>query len=208
MKLLLFSEAPEYNFQEQFEDFFQIPMKNLKVAFIPNARDLTVPTKRQHATENLEKIVSLGFDVEEIDLLNTDKTKLKKILETKDIIWMHGGFVSNLAKAMRVSGLTEYLEKLLDDGLMYVGSSAGSMVLGENLDTAVWLGGEEDSEAKNYEGLGFVDFNIYPHYNPKLKKEIWKFTKQGEIYYLLEDGQAIGVKDGDIKQYGDIETIK
>ncbi len=208
MKLLLFSEAPESNFQEQFEDFFRVSIKNLKVAFIPNARDLTIPEKRQHATENLGKIVSLGFDVEEIDLLNTDKTALKKLLKTKDVIWMHGGFVSNLAKAMQVSGLTGYLDELLEDGLMYVGSSAGSMVLGESLDVAVWFGGDEDPETKNYKGLGFINFHIYSHYNSELKKEILKFAKQGETYYLLEDGQSIGVKDGGIKMYGDIETIK
>lgn len=202
MELLLFSEAPGPDFSKIFEEFFGTPVKGLKLAYIPNARDLTIPEKRENATENKETIEALGFVVEEIDLLKIGGKNLLDKLKNKDVIWMNGGYVSNLIKAINTSALRDYLYELLDVGLKYVGSSAGSMVAGKNLDSAVWYPGENDQAAKNLTGLGLVDFQIIPHYNNEFVSDIEKNAVKGEKYYLLTDEQAIGIRDDEFIFFG------
>lgn len=201
-ELLLFSETLESNFTETFEQFFGTKIERLKVAYIPNARDLTNLVKRQHATENRVRIEKLGFEVEEIDLLKVDRTQLRKKLESKDVIWMQGGLVSNLIKAIDYSGLRDYINKLLTSGLKYVGSSAGSMIIGNNLDSAAWFPSENDIAVEGLHGLGLVDFQIVPHYNRNFGSAVKENADPGEQYYLLTDEQAIGVRGSEIVFYG------
>lgn len=174
----------------------------MKLAYVPNARDLTIVEKRKRATDNRKTIEDLGFDVEEVDLLNIAGQKLKEKLATKDVLWMNGGYASNLVKAINSSGMRRCIKELLDSGLMYVGSSAGSMIAGDKLDSAVWYPGGEDLGAQGLNGLGLVDFQIIPHYKDDYREQVEQNAITGETYYLLTDEQAIGVRDNDISFYG------
>lgn len=206
MNLLLFSQVLEPSFVKTFEDFFNVPIKGLKVAYVPNARDLSIPEKRKHATENRIRMEKLGFDVEEINLLKITGDNLLKKLEDKDVIWFQGGYVSNLVKAIDSSGLRGHIKDFLENGLKYVGSSAGSLVLAKSLDSATWYPGGEDPEANKLQGLGLVDFQIIPHYKEEFVVAVEKNAVPGEKYYLLTDNQAIGIRDSETVFYG--EPIK
>lgn len=190
MKLLLFSQAPLKNFKEQFEAFFSVPAHG-KLAFIPNARDEVVAQQKQ------QRLLSeVGFDVEEIDLLKITGQALKEKLMQKRVIFMDGGFCNRLIHAVNESGLRSFFPELLENGLLYVGSSAGSMIASPRLETAEWFIGEEEPGASKLAGLGYVRFNIYPHFRKELQEQVQKFLKPDEKYYFLYDGQALGVKDG------------
>lgn len=201
MKLLLCSQAPTENFRAQFERFFGIPVRGTTVAYVPNARDLNNPLERVAATASRIKIQLLGFNVEEVDLLKTRGLSLNAKLQKKQVIWMHGGMAVNLIRAVDTSGLRELLPGLLQQGLCYVGSSAGSMIVSKTLDTAVWFVGEEEPEAKGLLGLGYVDFDIYPHYRDELKEKLQPFLDPNKQYYFLKDGEAIAYDNGKIERY-------
>ena len=108
---------------------------------------------------------------------------------------MNGGDTIYLDRWMRESGLAELLPSL---DLVYVGLSAGSLVMSPSVadDFASWtrpVGGE---------GLGIVDFEIFPHLdNPDLPEntmadaERWAAGLTGSGY-AIDDETAIKVVDG------------
>ena len=76
---------------------------------------------------------------------------------------------------MRASGLSELVrQRVNDEGALYVGASAGSIVAGRTIRTALWkgwddpkaAGPEADWEADGaYDALGLVDVSFFPHYD-------------------------------------------
>jgi dipeptidase E len=116
-------------------------------------------------------------------------------VEQADVLLVNGGDTIYLDRWMRESGLADLLPSL---DLVYVGLSAGSMVMSPSVadDFASWtrpIGGE---------GLGVVDFEIFPHLdNPDLPQNTtadaqrWAaaLTRSG---YAIDDETAIKVVDG------------
>ena len=116
-------------------------------------------------------------------------------VEQADVLLVNGGDTIYLDRWMRESGLADLLPSL---DLVYVGLSAGSMVMSPSVadDFASWtrpVGGE---------GLGVVDFEIFPHLdNPDLPQnttadaERWAagLTRSG---YAIDDETAIKVVGG------------
>jgi peptidase E len=99
------------------------------------------------------------------------------------------------------------LPKLLDEGALYVGSSAGSMITSKTLELAEWYIGEEERGSSLIPGLGLIDFEIYPHYEESLLPQI-KSKFKGKDLYLLKNGEAILIEDNNIKVFGEERTIK
>jgi dipeptidase E len=116
-------------------------------------------------------------------------------VEHADVLLVNGGDTIYLDRWMRESGLAELLPSL---DLVYVGLSAGSLVMSPSVADvfASWtrpVGGE---------GLGFVDFEIFPHLdNPDLPQntttdaEPWASGLTGPGY-AIDDETAIRVVDG------------
>jgi dipeptidase E len=116
-------------------------------------------------------------------------------VEEADVLLVNGGDTIYLDRWMRESGLAELLPSL---DLVYVALSAGSLVMSPAVGDifASWtrpVGGE---------GLGFVDFEIFPHLdNPDLPQnttadaERWAAGLTGPGY-AIDDETAIKVVDG------------
>jgi dipeptidase E len=116
-------------------------------------------------------------------------------VEQADVLLVNGGDTIYLDRWMRESGLADLLPSL---DLVYVGLSAGSLVMSPSVadDFASWtrpVGGE---------GLGVVDFEIFPHLdNPDLPQnttadaERWAAGLTGSGY-AIDDETAIKVVDG------------
>jgi dipeptidase E len=116
-------------------------------------------------------------------------------VEQADALLVNGGDTIYLDRWMRESGLAALLPEL---DLVYVGLSAGSLVMSPEVKDvfASW------TSPAGGEGLGFVDFEIFPHLdNPDLPEnttadaERWAaaLTRPG---YAIDDETAIKVVDG------------
>lgn len=100
--------------------------------------------------------------------------------------------------------LEKVIPQYLEQGKIYVGSSAGSMICSYTQNVAEWLIGEEEYGASLIPGLGLIDFEIYPHYKEELLPQIesnWR-KSNGELR-LLRDGDAITVTDNKIATLGE-----
>ena len=99
-------------------------------------------------------------------------------LSAFDAIFVSGGDSAVLCREMVRTGFDKVLKMAIDDGLVYVGISAGSMYAAGNLDN----------------GLHIIMNPIIPHWGGKKVTEITNSST--EIY--LSDGQALYIENAEI----------
>lgn len=116
---------------------------------------------------------------------------------------MVGGNTFYLLYHARKSEFDRLVKEWVQAGKLYIGSSAGSMIVGPTID----FKGDVDDEYKylcdgNYDAFGLVDFAIFPHYNNSEHKEntdhILAESKEAQYSMIsLRDSQAVMVKGKD-----------
>ncbi len=210
MKLFLTSSTITPNLIEPFEKFIGKSSKNLTCAFIPDA-GLKFEDDSSWIDEEMNEVIQdLQWRVEKISLANETPDTLKKLLNY-DVIYVNGGYSGYLAQVMRKSGFDILLPELLTKGVIYVGSSGGSMVLSRVQDSASFYFGEPEPEALEIGGLGVVDFEVYPIHDDRWTEDLVQKIKEHRNthlkYYIVRDGQAISVQDTEITLYGDVLVL-
>jgi dipeptidase E len=143
---------------------------------------------------------SLGV-LELTALPSIDKEFWLPAVQETDVLLVNGGDALYLSYWMKQSGLADLFASLKPE-LVYVGLSAGSMVMTPNIgeDFVVWkppTGGDET--------LGVVDFSIFPHLdhvdlpeNTMADAEKW-FANMSVPAYAIDDQTAIKVVDGNVE---------
>lgn len=146
-----------------FELFDKKP-KKLKGAIITNAKDKKEPKERE------QKLDALQVDLAKIGLKNTvfvdllehkNPRKLGDHLASFDYLYVAGGNSFDLLSAMRKSGFDHVVEDLLDVGQVYIGESAGAVVVGPSMRGFECV--DETAEKHRNKGLGLIDTIIVPH---------------------------------------------
>jgi len=141
-----------------------IPRPGASVAFIPTAAS-PYPI-RPWIDADRDALVGLGYRVTDVDIEMRTVNDLRAELSTFDVIFVAGGLVSYLAEQSRRSGFNAIIRGLLRDGKVYVGSSAGSMILGPTVEPFIE---EEMAELpagfviESAECINLVDYVILPH---------------------------------------------
>jgi len=132
-------------------------------------------------------------------LPSIDKELWVPMVKETDVLLVNGGDPLYLCYWMRQSGLAGLLPSLRT---VYVGLSAGSMVMAPNIGEFFvgWTppnGGDET--------LSLVDFAMFPHldhemlpYNTMANAERWPAGMQGPAY-AIDDQTAIKVIDGEVE---------
>ena len=202
MKLFLTSSTITPELISDFETFSGKPINSIEAAFIPDA-GYTPQIKDKTWIENeyLELVNDLNWKVDLFPLETKTREDLD-LLFNYDVIYVNGGFSGYLAQIMRRSGFDKILPALLKSNVIYVGSSAGSMVMSEIQDASSWYIGEPEPEAIDIPGLGYINFQIYPHYRDELYTPIIANINPEIDYILLRDGQAVQINDNDINYLG------
>jgi len=226
MKLLLTSNGITSPEIENALTTFIDGRTNLRVAIIPTASDLikwvlekeedTAPydsvaklLKETGSLENLPQYLyykNKEYDVIFVDL-KEDPTTIKEKLQNIDIIDVLGGDINWLLDWSKKSGFNKYLKDLLNDGVIYCGSSAGSALVTPDIGLDWW----ESKWKLDHIGLGIVDFCLAVHQKEEdlVKNEealTIKRSRYGIDYswniYLLQDGQALMVNGDTVEHIG------
>jgi len=156
MKLYLTSVASEMLDKIDFEG-------KTNVAFIPTAAE---PYEDKWFVEKDKKaLIDAGLDVTVVDLVGKTQEQVSKELAEFEIIFVAGGNTFYLLEMMNRCGFKDVLKKLLLQGVIYVGSSAGSIVLCPDIDYVKELDDASKTKLDSSNGLGFVDFYVLPHYD-------------------------------------------
>lgn len=199
MKLFLASEAKHPDTIKNLEKFVG-GLKGKKIAYIVTAAN-GEGWGSWKDSGTLKMIIDAGADVETIQLEDHLNNDIISKLSNIDILWMAGGMVGYLAYWINRLELKDKIRKILESGVLYVGSSAGSMITFSSLEMAEWYIGETEPGVKHIPGLGLVDFEFYPHYEEGMLPEIKKIYT-GKKMYLVKNGEAIIVEDEKVKVIG------
>ncbi len=212
-KTLLLTSGGMPQMKDEIIKLLQKPAYDVTVAFITTAYKYKLEEDPNYVNIDLQIMEDeLGFNVEKIDIEGKKELELMKLLELKDIIFVAGGNTFYLLKAMRDCHFEKVLRKLLKQGKVYIGVSAGSIVAGRTIKTAEWKNADKNFiHLKNLKGLNLVPFDIFVHYQPEhvemIKQKIKNPKKRANKLRILTDDQAILVQGKEVDLIGDGEAI-
>lgn len=175
-------------------DYLPKPPKDLSILFIPTAAN---PYKEKDwMSVDRKKLVDLGFIVTNFNLKGKNEDKVRNAVANTDIVFVSGGNAFYLLKYVRKSGFDRVVKDLINKNLIYIGSSAGSVILGPNIEPMKYL---DDSsyitKSTENKGLGIIEYVILPHFdNKKYDSYYKKLIKEYKDKYDLKplnDNQAI-----------------
>lgn len=116
-----------------------------------------------------EALTAFGLDLVEIDLTVLTGDALAAAVADLDAVYLAGGNTFVLLHHLRVSGLDELLPQLLDDGMLYLGASAGAVVAGSDIEPLGLMDDPDEApQLDSTRGLGLVDAVLLPHADGQL----------------------------------------
>ncbi len=179
--------------------------RELNVLFITTAANPYLDKPWMEADR--KKLVELGFRVVDLDLNGKTKSELSNILNDVNIVFVAGGNTFYLLEKARESGFDILIKKLVDHGVWYVGSSAGSVIAGPDIEPVAIFDDPKQANLKTTKGFSLVNFVVLPHFGkPKYGANHKNIMKQfGSTYTLvpLKDTQALFIHD---EQYQFIDS--
>jgi len=201
MKLLLTSAGVNVGRGEILK-ILPRPANQLKLAHVITASKPEL--KKEYAERDKQRMIDLGFEVEDVDIKGKNKTELRRIFADKDVICVQGGNTFYLLKAVKESGFDTVVKECVDAGKIYIGVSAGSYIACPTIEQAIW----KDPHINrfgfiDFAALNFIPFLIYAHFTEndrELIEKVVKTTKYPAV--ALSDTQAVLVVDGKWKVVG------
>lgn len=179
-----------------------------KVIFIANAADNDKGDKWWIKTDR-DAFLKLGCKLIDIDLRTITKKDLSKLLKEADVVHFCGGSVIYLICIIKERGFAKLItDAVRKDKIIYTGTSAGSMIVAEDLTIDAYDPEEKEFVArmKDNSGLGLVNFLIIPHANSKhfakgnakMVSELPDIKSKQPLFFIY-DGQAVLVDNKGIK---------
>jgi len=170
--------------------------KDLRVLFIPTAADTY--DDKWFVDKDRDALLEKGFQIKELDIKNKTKEELEKEVKDIDIIFIAGGNTFYLSHQVSKSGFDKIIKDSLENGIIYVGSSAGSVLMCPTIEPVALIDDPSVVELDNYDGLGLFNKVILPHLGEeKHKEELEQIQKDFSNleFIVLKDNQAVVVDD-------------
>jgi len=160
-----------------------------KVLFIPTAS--RTESELYYVEKSRKELLSVGIKEENIITYNLDYIISNEALDEISVVYVCGGNTFYLLHKIRESNFDIVLTKLIQSGITYVGASAGSLVVGPNINIPDYSD-SNDISISDFNGLNITDTVIVPHYSEEQKERIEE-SKQNTKYPIipLTDGQAL-----------------
>lgn len=208
MKLVLCSEGFHTpNTVEACVRLVGKPQDQISVGIINEAFAVEDGDKRW-VLDNLNSVANnFSAEIDIVDLLALPINEVEARLSDKDVIFVVGGDTDYLMSVFQKTGFDKLLPKLLE-AKVYVGSSAGSMVVGKRISAGAYLliyG--EDSKWNVNQYVGLVDLSVMPHLDsPHFPNRMESLIEavgnfDGKVYGLRDDS-AVVVDGEDVTTVG------
>lgn len=141
-----------------------LDLKIKKFLFITTASEIEEGDKWWLRADK-SSMTDLGYELEDYTLTDKTKDEVAKALEKVDGIIMAGGNTFYLLWKIQQSDSVELIREFVENGGVYIGSSAGSIVAGPD----IYVTREKKEidaipEIKDFKGLGITDLLVQPHW--------------------------------------------
>ncbi len=180
-------------------ELLQRDFAETSVAIIPNAKDYR-PEREAKLAELVKDLGDIGLhNTEQVDLNDFEEPeKLRERLSSFNMLYVCGGNTTDLLFAVRASGFHQVVKSVLDQGVVFVGESAGAIIAGK---TTKGFESELDPPGviKHYTtGLSLVDKVVVPHAdNPNYNDRVpyLQSMYSPEELVIIDDNQAFVVNN-------------
>ena len=180
-------------------DFVRTNVKKLgltKVAIITTAAEGKEHNKYSQLA--FEQLRDVGF--KQIDFFDLETQGFAHLPEYQTF-YVCGGNTFKLLKYANDSRFKHEVQALLGRGGMYIGVSAGSIIVGPS----VQLANEVEPDPNeigltDFTGLHLTDVTIFPHYENRHETELRDFERKHNIQITrITNDQAVSVADGAVR---------
>ncbi|MBC7836185.1 Type 1 glutamine amidotransferase-like domain-containing protein [Acetobacteraceae bacterium] len=142
-----------------------------------------------------ESLVDMRQFAEKVDEITFEGEPDLKDLSQYDFIFVSGGNAFYLAYRLAETSMDEMLKKYITNGGIYCGSSAGGVILMDNIEHFTPVDDATKAPAI-YPGLGLIDFAFIPHADNKkyaegMRAVADKYEQVGKEVILVNDNQAV-----------------
>lgn len=171
-----------------------------KVVFIPTA---SIHEKFPfYVRADLKSTAKLGMEVEQLEISTASAFEITSKLSSADYIFVEGGNTFFLLQELRRSGANRLIIEQVNNGKIYIGSSAGSAIASCSIEYLKYM--DDDSAAPDLSGdfsaLSLVDFSVVPHsgnfpFRRAVRKTIAEYSNKFDLR-PISNNQVI-VVDGD-----------
>ena len=105
---------------------------------------------------------------------------------------------------IEIKNLISYLKERIENGLLYIGESAGSVITGPNIEYASLADDKTlAKELSDYTGMNLIDFYLVPHFGEEpfaeSSEKIVELYKDKLDLKLINNKEAILIKNNDFK---------
>jgi dipeptidase E len=191
MKLLLMSNsiAPGRGYLEHAHEALAETLDGVRtVIFVPFAL-----TGHDVYTE----IVAKGLEPLGVEVIGAHTASPADLVGSAEAVFVGGGNTFRLVQTLYRTGLMEIIEsRVTDDGLPYIGSSAGTNVAGPSMRTTNDM---PIVHPPSFQTLSLVPFQINPHYvDPEPDSVHMGETREERLLQFLEENDVpvIGLREG------------
>lgn len=170
-----------------------------RVLFVPFA----LFDRVAYAAKARSRFKALGY---ELDSIHEARDKPQAVKDAA-AIFIGGGNTFRLLKALYDFQLLKLIREKVEDGMPYVGSSAGSNVAGPTIKTTNDM---PIVEPPSFQALNLVSFQINPHYlDPDPDSKHMGESREERIMQFLEDNDTpvVGLREGAMVRMEEGATI-
>ncbi len=183
-------------------EFLEKEREGKTVTFIPAAS--TTEKVKFYVGAAKKAFKKLGIIVDELDIPQASGEEIISKLENNNYIYVSGGNTFYLLQELIQTGADKIIKDQIKKGKIYIGESAGSMIMAPNIKYVEMMDDKTKAESLNsYKALGIVDFYPVPHHtNFPFKKTVEKIIAEYNSRLDLRpisNKQAITIKDNNIE---------
>ena len=194
-----------YESIELVKKFLDKNTESKKILFIPTATNVDEYKKYIHLTQKVFE--DFGYEVENFDVSIFSEEIAKEKLSEAKIVFISGGNTFYLLQELKRKNLTSYLKERIENGLLYIGESAGSVIATPNIEYASIVDDKTlATELNDYTGLNLVNFYIVPHFEEEPFVE--SSRKTVELYKDKLDLKLINNKEAILVENNNFTIIK
>lgn len=184
------------NLKGEFYKLLNKEIEKTKVLYITTAIDGEDDSNTSWIDKEFKTILDLGIKKENIKEYKMD---YEIDLSLYDMIYMMGGNTFYLLKKIRDTKFDIKLKEAINNSIVYVGSSAGSIILGNTIELALAYD-KNHVNLVDFTGLKLIDGIIFPHANRKQEFIAEKREQYKDKIYAINDEHGVIYNNNEIKE--------